>query len=89
MICRFILRCRDVKSLCAWLVICSLAIPARAADADVTSQDVARMRQLAAVLRSPKAPTDRLADAARDLAGLGPQAVDTLRGHLDREIGRL
>lgn len=47
------------------------------------------MRQLAAVLRSPKTPTDRLADAARDLAGLGPQAVDTLRGHLDREIGRL
>lgn len=89
MICRRFPWCRDVKLLRAWVVIGSLAVPAWAAETTVTSQDVARMRQLAAVLRSPKTPTDRLADAARDLAGLGPQAAATLRGHLDREIARL
>jgi uncharacterized protein YkwD len=79
-----------VKQLPAWIVFGAIAWASSAAAEPVaTAQEVARMRQLGTLLRSPKASTERLADAARELAGLGPQASATLRGHLDREIGRL
>lgn len=79
-----------MKVLPAWMLIGGLAAAAGvAADPSTTAEDAARMRQLGAVLRSAKAPAERLTEAARDLAGLGGDASATLRGHLDRGIARL
>jgi uncharacterized protein YkwD len=80
----------DVTHLPAWILIgCCACAACAAAEPAATAQEVARTRQLATLLRSPKASTERLADATKELAGLGPQATATLRGHLDREIARL
>ena len=76
-----------------WMLIgflaCAACAAGTAAEPAASAQDVARVRHLTALVRSAKTSVDRLADAGRELAGLGPQAVATLRGHLDREITRL